>query len=257
MSDNFEFRGFQVPIHLALLTGSGPDDFKTISDWHQDLLRAHIDLKSSDNVVEIGCGIGRDAIPLASVITSGSYIGTDIIGESIDWCTNNITPRNPRLKFVHFDVSDGLHNRTGSMANNQVVLPAADNSIDKIFLFSVFTHMMKDDIRHYLREIYRILRPDGLVYATTFIYDDEILASARRTNLTPFDLRFEHEHGEGCRINSLEAPLGAVAYTKEMWDEMISGTGLVYASDTLTGAWSGFYSNPQEGQDVMLLKRQT
>ena len=257
MSETFEFRGYHLPVRLALMTGGGADTFQAISDWHQDLLRTHIDLKPTDNVLELGCGIGRDAIPLSQTMTRGSYVGIDIIGESIRWCRENIGAKHSNFNFIHFDVKDDLHNPGGVLANSEIAFPVLDKSIDKIFLFSVFTHMMSIDIKHYMREFSRIIRDDGLIYATTFVYDEEILAAARRTNLTPFDLRFEHEIEEGCRINNPDAPLGAVAYTRAAWDGMIAGSGLQYAGPILTGAWSGFYPDPQEGQDVLILKPET
>ena len=119
--------------------------------------------------------------------------------------------------------------------------------------FSVFTHMFRPEIEHYLREFHRLLKPSGLVYATTFLFNDEILKIARETNLTPFDLRFEHEVNPDCRINTPSHPLGAVAYTVAAWDQMIASTDLRYAKPFLRGAWSGFYSDPQDGQDVAIL----
>ena len=97
------------------------------------------------------------------------------------------------------------------------------------------------------------MKPSGLVYATAFLFDDKILAKARETNLTPFDLRFEHEVNPNCRINTPTHPLGAVAYTVAAWDEMIAATGMRYAKPFLRGAWSGFYEDPQDGQDVAIL----
>ena len=57
-------------------------------------------LRSSDRVLDIGCGIGRLAIPLTSYLSeNGSYEGFDIWPESIDWCRKAITPRFPRFRF--------------------------------------------------------------------------------------------------------------------------------------------------------------
>jgi SAM-dependent methyltransferase len=255
MSNAYLFRGYEIPIDLMLMTGGGPETFSRISDFHQALLRQWIDLKPSDAVLEVGCGIGRDAIPLSEYLLSGTYTGIDIIKPSIEWCSAHIGQNHPNFNFIHFDVKDQLHNSTGVIETTDIRLPFENGTMDKIFLFSVFTHMYRRDIEHYLREFRRVLKADGLIYATTFIYDDQILAAARHTNLTPFDLRFEHEIGEGCRINNPNAPLGAVAYTRDVWDTMVAECGLSYAKPFLRGSWSGFYSDPQEGQDVAILKR--
>ncbi|WP_025662201.1 class I SAM-dependent methyltransferase [Rhizobium sp. IBUN] len=253
--NTFLFEGYDIPIDLMQLTGGGPDTFETISRQHTENLRRWIGLEPQHTLLEIGCGIGRDAIPLSKILTAGRYIGIDIIGRSIEWCKSHISAHNPNFQFYHFDVDDQLHNATGKTATTDIRLPADDQSVDRIILFSVFTHMLREDIEHYLREFRRVLKPGGLVYGTTFIFDDAILASARATNLTIFDLRFEHPLEEGCRINDPVHPLGAVAFTKGAWDGMIERSGLTYAKPNLKGAWSGFYSDAEDGQDVVILTR--
>ena len=247
------FKGYDIPVDLMELTGGGPGTFDIISQGHIDNLRRWIGLAPEQIVLEIGCGIGRDAIPLTEILTEGRYVGIDIIKRSIDWCRDNIARKNPNFAFYHYDVQDQLHNPAGTIKTTDIRIPLADKSVDRIVLFSVFTHMFQADIEHYLREFKRVLKPSGLVYATTFLFTDEILEKARATNLTPFDLRFEHEINPNCRINTPSHPLGAVAYTTAAWDEMIAATGMRYAKPFLRGAWSGFYSDPQDGQDVAIL----
>ena len=44
-------------------------------------------LSEKMNVLEVGCGIGRDAIPLTQILSpNANYTGIDIIGRSIEWC---------------------------------------------------------------------------------------------------------------------------------------------------------------------------
>ncbi|RYG85835.1 MAG: class I SAM-dependent methyltransferase, partial [Alphaproteobacteria bacterium] len=162
----FDYHGYDIPVDLAHMTGGGPDTFPIIADMHQAGLRKWIDLKPTDRVLEVGCGIGRDAIPLTTFLTSGSYVGVDIIAPSITWLKDNVATKHSNFDFVQLDISDDLHNPDGVMKTAEVQLPAADASIDKIFLFSVFTHMFKSEIEHYLREFKRILAPGGKVYAT-------------------------------------------------------------------------------------------
>ena len=249
------FMGYDIPVELLNLTGGGTATFAVISQQHTANLKKWIGLAPMHNVLEIGCGIGRDAIPLSEFLTEGTYLGVDIIGRSIDWCTQNIAARHANFRFVHYDVADQLHNNAGSTRTTEIVLPLEDGSIDSIFLFSVFTHMLQADIEHYLREFRRVLKPGGLVYATTFIYDDAILAKARATNLTIFDLRFEHTLSPVCRINDPVHPLGAVAYTAQGWAEMCAASGMRQSREPLHGAWSGFYDDAPDGQDVMILTR--
>ena len=63
-------------------------------------------LLPTDAVLDVGCGIGRMALPLTNYLTPpGRYEGFDIMRANVDWCTSAITPRkntvlsrsNPRV----------------------------------------------------------------------------------------------------------------------------------------------------------------
>src|SRR6266540_5751168 len=95
--------------------------------------------------------------------------------------------------------------------------------------------------------------PMSHAYVTVFVVDEVILNAARKTNLTPFNLRFEHLLTEGCFINDPAFPLGTIAYTRDALHAMIKDAGLALNRDFLRGAWSGFFSEPEDGQDVMIL----
>jgi SAM-dependent methyltransferase len=247
--------GYDINTRLMNMTGGGPDTFDAISGYHLAALQQFVGISPDHSVLEIGCGIGRDAIQLSNVLSSkGNYVGIDIIKDSIDWCSDNITSRHPNFRFIHYDVADQLHNPGGSAVTESVKLPVADQSIDRIFLWSVFTHMTMVDIVHYLREFARSLRPNGVVYATWFVVDDAVLAKARTVNITPFNLRFEHQLDDGCYINDLQNPMGAVAYTKEAILEAVRSAGLAVVGDVLPGAWSAYYEVPKGGQDATILR---
>jgi len=188
------FRGFDIPIDLMGLTGGGPETFDAIAEGHLRNVEWYAGLAPDHSVLEIGCGIGRDAIPLTAKLSpSGRYLGVDIVAPSIRWCTANITSRHPNFRFVQFDVQDELHNPEGTRGARDFTVPLDNRSIDRIIVQSVFTHLLAPEVSHYLKEFHRVLKDDGRVYATFFVYDDAVLEKARDTNLTPFDLRFEHE----------------------------------------------------------------
>jgi SAM-dependent methyltransferase len=248
--------GYDIPVRLMNLTGGGQDTFEPMVAFHMAALKEHTPIEPDHSVLEIGCGIGRDAIPLTNILSAnGSYIGVDIVKDSIQWCSDNITSRYPNFKFVHFDIRDQLHNPGGKVKTTDVKLPAADASIDRIILWSVFTHMTKADIAHYLREFARVLKPTGTAFATWFIANDAILAKARTVNLTPFNLRFEHVLEEGCLINDPRAPMGAVAYIDTAMQALVDSSGLELVGDILPGQWSGYFAVPKGGQDATILRR--
>lgn len=254
-ADVFAYKGYEIPIDLVDLTGAGPETFDIISQGHIALLRDVVGLNPDFNVLEIGCGIGRDAIPLTGILSKQAiYLGIDIIKPSIDWCSNSITPRHPNFRFIHFDIKDQLHNPHGARKLQDYSIPVDNASVDRIILWSVFTHMFRDDIIYYLKEFRRVLKPSGLVFATCFIVNEKILSLARATGFTSYDLKFQHEYGKGCYVNDLEVPAGAVAYTVETLYEIVADGELQFERPFLYGNWPGLYQSVN-GQDAMFLKR--
>jgi SAM-dependent methyltransferase len=249
-SKTHKFLGFKIPLDLLCLTGGGPDTFDETALHHRKLLFKYLDFKSSDLVFELGCGIGRDAIHLATLKPAiGKYVGVDIIEKSISWASLNISKKHPNFRFHHNNVEDQLHNPAGTLQISEVELPLLDKSVDKIFMWSVFTHMSEDTIKHYFTEFQRVLKDDGIAFASCFIVNEEVLDAASKVNLTPYDLKFEFPYGPECFINNLEYPMGAVAYTESKLDQMLEECGLVRTTDFFRRAWSGYWNNPSDGQD--------
>ena len=60
-----------------------------------------LDLETSQNVMEIGCGWGRIAYGLNEKGYDGYYYGMDILKNRIDWLQNNFTPNKPNFEFIH------------------------------------------------------------------------------------------------------------------------------------------------------------
>lgn len=255
-ASTFHFRGYDIPLNLMMLTGGGPETFAEISDGHIASLKEHVGLEPAMSILEIGCGIGRDAIPLTEILSAqagGRYIGIDIIRPSIDWCVRNIHSRHQNFVFHHMDIADQLHNPCGTVSASRNRLPVVDQIIDRVILQSVFTHMLPAELEHYLSELKRVMRPEALAFITVFIYDDAVLASTRHKDRLIYGFQFAHEVVAGCRVNSLEFPTGSVAYTEAFLSAAISRNGLRHARQHLKGAWSGHHTDAEYGQDVLIL----
>ena len=189
------------------------------------------------------------------MLSSGTYVGVDIIRDSIEWCSSNISARYPAVQFEHLNIRDQIHNPSGISPAEAIQLPVEAGSRDLVFAFSVFTHLFESDISYYLSEFERIMRPGGLAYLTCFIYSDEALLAARKTNLTPWDLKSDYRIYPGCRINDPAHPLGAIAYTEEKLCSLVKEKGLRLVEPPLKGAWSGLHVDAVDGQDVLLLTK--
>ncbi len=104
-----------------------------------------VDLKS---YFDFGCASGRVLRHFCAQSDIPNLWGSDINGRHIRWL-NDYLP--PQLKIIH---------------NNCVPqIPIADNSIDVVSAFSVFTHIDTFETA-WLAELYRVLKPNGICYLT-------------------------------------------------------------------------------------------
>lgn len=248
------YKDYLIPEHLCILTGAGTHTLDPIGQKHIDNYHKYMGLWSEMVFLEIGCGIGRDVFQLLPIIQDkGNYVGIDVTQDSIQWLKKNVGEKHPNFSFYHFDAAHELYNPLGKKKSLDFHLPVQNNTIDRIALGSVFTHLFEDEVVHYLHEIKRALKPDGLAYATFFLYEDVAISASRKKSCTPFNLRFEHPNGEGCYVNDPVYKTGAVAYTKEAILRMIDKAGLKLAKPMIRGSWSGLFPDSDDGQDVAIL----
>lgn len=153
----------------AFIHNVGDGDFVAVGAQLVRQLTEHAGLKPSDRVLDIGCGNGRVAEPLAGLLGAGggAYLGFDISRAGIAACRRRFRGR-PHLRFEHLDVWNGEYNAAGKLTEAQVVFPAADGSVDLAFATSVFTHMRMAGMRRYLAEAARVLAPGGRFAFTAF-----------------------------------------------------------------------------------------
>lgn len=250
-----EFKGFRIPHHLVTLTGAGPETLESFGLAHVEKYRKYLDLSSDMTIIDVGCGIGRDAFQLiGNLSASGRYIGIDVTRDSIVWCQKNITPKHPNFVFYHADAVSELYNPFGAIGSKDYRFPAEDGTVDRIVLASVFTHMLEDEVVHYLKEFRRVLKPDGRVYASFFLYSAEALQAAKQGGNTSWKATFEYAYGDGVYGNDPTYPRGAVAYTDEAMQRMLRQAGLRLTRPYLKGWWSGLHGDQAEdGQDAAIL----
>ena len=250
----FHHRGFDIPADLARMTGGGPETWEVIARGHIDQYERYAPLAPEHTVLELGCGIGRDAIELTQILgPTGRYIGVDIIRPSIEWAHANIAARFRQFEFHHFDIYSEVHNNVGIHVASDFGLPAEDRSVDRVIAQSVFTHIFRADVSYYLGEFERILRPDGLGFVTFFVLDDETrdLLTTRPRNSTFPPLSFEHEYERDVWINDTEHPEGAVAYERRAVESLIAKNRLKLV-ELHRGYWPG-REGTTDGQDIAII----
>ena len=248
----FRYRDVLIPLDLAEMTGAGSESWEEIARAHLGYYERWTPISPDHAVLEVGCGIGRDALHLVDLLSPrGRYLGLDVTEASIRWCRDNITARHPNFEFRHLDVASPMYNPGGSSDAEHVRFPAGDGEFDLVALHSVFTHMFRPAVTHYLADMARVLRPTGRVLASFFVIDDESLAAAAANGAAQ---TFRHDFPTADRINDAEHPEAAVGFTRESLDAMADAAGLV-VEDLHRGFWSGLHPDAPNGQDVAILRR--
>ncbi len=214
----------------------GGGDFDKIGE---EYFRYFVDLgglKPDERVLDVGCGIGRMAVPLTRYLDSrGSYEGFDVFPAGVRWCRENITPKYPNFRFRVADIHNKEYNPGGRFAASEYEFPYEDGSFDFVFLTSVFTHLLPDEVENYLSEIRRVLAPNGRCLASFFLLNDESLGTIRSGTST---IDFRHDFG-GYRAKDADTPEAAIAYPEDYVRSLYTERGLSITEPSHYGAWPG------------------
>ena len=161
---------------LAHYVGSGTnmEDFKQVGLKAVNKLEHLGGLRCTDHVLEVGCGIGRIAIPLVGFLSEGSYEGFDVVCHGIEWCQKVITPKHPQFRFQWVNLYNKTYNPESQTLASKYRFPYPDETFDFTFLTSVFTHLLPSDLQHYLSEIHRTLKSGGVCFFTAFLINDDV-----------------------------------------------------------------------------------
>jgi SAM-dependent methyltransferase len=156
---------YVIPIPpLSLLFSVGApsvENFLVVGDAWAQLVSRYA--PENATIVDIGCGCGRTARLLINNRWISTYIGFDVVKESIDWCRNFIAPHwHGTAEFHCFDVYSREYNPAGAIRGDELAFPCRSGSSAVVFASSLFTHLLEPDALHYLRETQRVLSPSGV-----------------------------------------------------------------------------------------------
>lgn len=211
-----------------------------------------VGLQPDARVLDVGCGVGRKAFILAHYLgPSARYEGFDIMADLIQWAQREITARVPHFKFKHVDVYNKCYNAAGTIGASEFRFPYEDDSFDLVFLTSVFTHMLADDVRHYLDEIRRVLRPGGQCLATAFLLNEESRAGIGAGRSSQ---EMVHPVSECFTINP-EVPEWAVGYDEDLLLGWIGERGFT-VEGKYYGGWCG-RGEYTSYQDILVYRKQS
>lgn len=112
---------------------------------------AALDLKKTDRLLELGCGVGR--------------IGRELVSKVAHWEGADISAN--MLKVARERLAD-FPNAGFTELTRSNLKPLPDASIDKAYCVAVFIHMDKEDFCLYLEDLARVIKPGGLLFFDTW-----------------------------------------------------------------------------------------
>ncbi len=226
-----------LPAPPPSLIFCGDGDFRAIGAEFLGHFVARGGLAPHERVLDIGCGIGRMAVPLTQYLDeSGSYDGVDIVADGIGWCREAITPVYPNFAFHHLDLAHPLYNPEGSLPTTSARLPFADESFDFICMISLLTHLDMMEVGHYAREAARLLAPGGRCFATAFLMNPPARAALEAGGGA---LAFDPSAPGPVWYADPAAPSAAVAFDEDTLLDLFLRAGLRRRPGAEYGHWSG------------------
>jgi ubiquinone/menaquinone biosynthesis C-methylase UbiE len=222
-------------------------DFKEVGETFLQYFVNLAGIKPHYRVLDVGSGTGRMALPLTKYLKDGSYEGIDIVAPSVKWCQKTYALRHRNFRFHLSDIYNKEYNPKGKVKASEYKFPFESASFDFVFLTSVFTHMLPEDMENYLSEIARVLTGGGRCLITYFLLNAESLKLIEEK--VSFH-NFEYEL-QGCRVERENVPEYAVAYNESAIRSLYGKYGL----NILEPVHYGFWCRRKDGlswQDIII-----
>jgi SAM-dependent methyltransferase len=207
------------------------------------------ELEKGDRVLDIGCGIGRMAIPMTGYLEGGSYEGFDVGKEMISWCKRHVSRSFPAFEFTWSPIYNQKYNPFGTVSAAEFRFPYEDDSFDFALATSLFTHLTTSDAEHYLEELGRVLKPGATALLTFFLItpesQDEVAAGRA-------EFAFAHEI-PGALTTDPRQPEEAIAFRSADLTAMLDRAGLEIRDPVHRGTWANAPAAPSF-QDIVVVQ---
>jgi len=151
----------------------GPTDISAFENISGDPIFG-VDTCRFDTVLDFGCGCGRLARQMMLQRAKPNlYVGFDLHPGMIEWCQDNLTPKNKNFQFHHHDVENAYFN-PGAGKPPLRPMPVDADAFTLIIALSVFTHTIEAHAAYYLKEVARVMsKRDGELAASFFLFDKQ------------------------------------------------------------------------------------
>ena len=133
------------------------DRLLTTAEETRKVLEDTVGATLNDQVLEIGCGVGRVGMVIAPYCKR--WVGCDVSNNMLRYAAKRLTQ---------------YHNVNLIELSGFDLKPFVDASFDLVYCTVVFMHLEEWDRFNYVLEAYRVLRPGGRLYIDNFnLYSDE------------------------------------------------------------------------------------
>ncbi|MEO9322587.1 class I SAM-dependent methyltransferase [Nocardioides sp. C4-1] len=191
-------------------------------------LRQRAGLGRRKRVLDWGCGAGRLAVGIKHLLGHvEDYHGVDVQPALIGWAQAHLADEHHRFTLV--DAHNARYNPRGRPSFD---IPADDGSVDVVHGYSVFSHMLADDVAGYAATIRRILAPEGRAWLTAFV-EEEVPDCVENPD-DYLDLRWD-------------GALHCVRYERHFFEQLMWDAGLAVSEFV--------HGKETDGQSVYVLRR--
>jgi SAM-dependent methyltransferase len=157
------------PVEMrALVGGRGVEDYENPTG---EAVYPYLPAGAYQAVFDFGSGCGRVARQLMLQSSPPErYVGIDLHLGMTQWCQRNLQPAASGFVFHHHDVFNPGFNPDPDKPRH-LPFPVESNDFSLVNAWSVFTHLPQPQTEFYMAEVARILREDGYVHMTAFLFE--------------------------------------------------------------------------------------
>ena len=220
--------------------------------FFRNVLIRKLGLQPNHRVLDVGCAIGRLALPLIDFLDreSGSYDGFDISPSAIEWNTRNVTSKHPNFTFTLADIYSAHYNPDGREMPETFRFPYPDETFDVVVLSSIFTHLVPDTALNYWQQIFRVLKPGGRCWGSIKLLNDE---TGRLIDAGKADFSYGI-HDKGFRYTHEGRPEAALVLDEAQVMQQLEETGFEVV-EIARGNWCGRDADGPKAQDAIIVAK--